>query len=342
MTAHPTTKPKVVIGHWVHPETVRLLESACHVVMHPDRDTCMSREEVVSRHGDAAALMAFMTDWVDDALLQVLPGLRIVAGALKGPDNLNAAGCAQRGVWVTVVPDLLTVPTAELTLALLLGLARQIAPADAYVRSGAFVGWRPRFFGSLLAGSTVGILGMGVIGRALAARLKAFEAHVLYVDPRPLSAVDEHALGAERVDLTALQARSDTVILLVHLLPETDSLVDTAFLRRMKPGALLINPARGSIVDEEAIAAALTDGRLGGYAADTFAFEDWARSDRPTGIAPALLAQRDRTLFTPHLGSAVDRVRQDITLAAARSILQALAGQRPDGAINEPQRRQDS
>lgn len=332
------TPPKVVLTHWVHPETVHLLEPTCHVVMHPDRDSCLTHEALMAQHADAAAWMAFMTDWVDAPLLARMPRLRIVAGALKGPDSLNADLCAAHGVWVTVVPDLLTVPTAELTLALLLGLARQVVAADAYVRSGAYVGWRPRYFGALLAGSTVGIIGMGAIGRAVAARLRAFDARVLYEDPRALPPADARAWHAEQVNRADLLGRSDFVVLGIHLIPETLGMVDRRFLAAMKPGSLLVNPSRGSLVDETAVAEALTTGHLGGYAADTFAFEDWAQPGHPQAIHPALLAQPERTLFTPHLGSAVDSVRREITNTAARNILQALAGERPEGAINAPAR----
>jgi phosphonate dehydrogenase len=336
MSHEPGAKPKVVLTHWVHPETVHLLEPSCRVVMHPDRDSTLAREVLLREHADAAALMAFMTDWVDDALLAGLPRLRIVAGALKGADSLAPQACERRGVWVTVVPDLLTLPTAELTVALLLGLARHLAEADAWVRSGRFVGWRPRLFGTLLAGCTVGLLGMGAIGQAIAARLRGFDVHLLFHDLHLPPAAARRTLGAEFRPLEHLPTECDVVVLALPLTEATTHLVDAAFLARMRPGALLVNPARGSLVDEAAVADALASGQLGGYAADTFAFEDWVQPGRPAAIHPALLAQRERTLFTPHLGSAVDGVRREITLHAARSIQQALAGQQPDGALNNP------
>lgn len=177
---------------------------------------------------------------------------------------------------------------------------------------------------------------MGAVGRALAPRLRAFEMRVRYTDLAPLAAEDEARRQAERATLPELLASSDYVIPAVPLCPDTLHLIDARALARMKPDAFLINTCRGSVVDEEAVAAALANRKLAGYAADVFEFEDWARPDRPRAIPRALLEQPERTLFTPHLGSAVTEVRREIELQAAHSILQALAGEAPRGAVNRP------
>jgi phosphonate dehydrogenase len=321
-------RPKVVITHWVHDEVVALLTSTCRVVANATRDTWPATE-VLRRCQDASALIAFMPDTVDEMFLACCPRLKIVAGALKGWDNFDAEACARRGVWLTVVPDLLTAPTAELAVALTLGLARRVREGDEWVRSGQFAGWRPRFYGTGLADATVGIVGMGAVGQAIARRLAGFEARLVYADPRKIKT------DVARLERDTLLRQCDVVILAAPLTPDTAHLVDAERLAAMKQGALLVNVGRGSVVDEEAVGRSLAAGHLGGYAADVFAFEDWARPDRPREV-PAALLDSPRTLFTAHMGSAVDSVRRDIALAAARSVLQALAGEAPDGAVNRP------
>ena len=223
---------------------------------------------------------------------------------------------------------MLTTPTAELAVALLLGVARRLREGDRLVRSGRFAGWRPVLYGSGLAGRTAGIVGMGAVGRALARRLAAFDMHVLYCDPRPSA----DAVG-EFAPLPELLRRGDYVLLTAPLTADTLHLINRATLAECKPGSYLVNVGRGSVVDEGAVAEALAAGRLAGYAADVFALEDWARADRPRTIPDALLEESAATLFTPHLGSAVGDVRRDIALEAARNIVRALAGERPSGAI---------
>jgi phosphonate dehydrogenase len=265
--------------------------------------------------------------------------LRIVAGALRGYDNIDVAACTAREVWVTVVPELLAGPTAELGLGLLIALARNVPAGDAFVRSGRFMGWQPHLYGRGVADRIVGIVGMGQLGRAFAERLAGFRADVRYTDVRALDAADEAALGMRFAPLDGLLRASDYLVLTLPLTAGTAGLLDATRIATMRPGAVVINLARGSLVDEDAIAAALADGRLGGYAADVFAFEDWARDGRPHAIPPALLASGLPTIFTPHLGSAVGDVRRAIETAAAAAVLAALRGETPEGAVNSPLQR---
>jgi len=328
-------RPTVVLTHWVHGDVVDLLAARCRVVANETRDT-LPPAEVLRRARDADALMAFMPDAVDDAFLSACPRLRVIGAALKGYDNFDAAACGRRGVWLTVVPDLLTEPTAELAVALALGLMRNVAAGDRVVRSGAFAGWRPILYGAGLTGATVGYVGMGTVGRATARRLAAFGTRGVYHDPAPLPADAEARLPLRRAALDDVLAAADVLIVAAPLTPQTKHLIGVAALARLRPGAYVVNVGRGSVVDEAAVADALATGRLAGYAADVFEFEDWARGDRPRHVEPRLLAMPARTLFTPHLGSAVDAVRRDIALSAARSILQALDGHTPDGAVAGP------
>lgn len=328
-------KPKVVLTHWVHPEVIDYLQQRCEVVANETRDT-LPREEILRRTGDAEALMTFMPDSIDDDFLAACPRLRVVGCALKGYDNYDVEACTRRGVWITNVPDLLTIPTAELTIGLLIGLTRKVLAGDSFVRSGEFYGWRPTLYGAGLTGKTLGIIGMGAVGQAIARRLTGFEMNVVYTDPAPIPRELEEDLKLTSLPLEALLAQSDYVVPMVPFNDSTMHLINSETLSWMKPGAFLINTCRGSVVDEQAVIQALADGRLAAYAADVFEMEEWARPDRPRTIPQALLEDTERTLFTPHLGSAVDEVRLQIAMEAARNIVQALSGERPQGAINTP------
>ncbi|MCW7539457.1 phosphonate dehydrogenase [Aquabacterium sp. A7-Y] len=327
-------KPRLVITHRVHPEIIDLLSPHCELVVNDSADTWPA-DEVLRRAQSADALMAFMPDRIDAAFLARCPRLKIIGAALKGYDNFDVDACSARGVWLSFVPDLLTVPTAELAIGLCIGLMRRVGEAGAWVRSGRFAGWRPEFYGTGLANSTVGIVGMGAIGQALAQRLKGWDAQLLYTDRHPLPDAQEQALGVQHTTLDHLLTEADLVLLALTLHPGTLHLLNATRLQRMKPGAFLVNPCRGSVVDEAAVLDALRSGRLAGYAADVFEMEDWARPDRPRRIDPELLAH-PRSLLTPHIGSAVGTVRLAIERRAAHNILQALRGEVPQDALNRP------
>lgn len=328
-------RPVIVATHRIFPETHRKLECVgTPVAPGPDQES-LPPDRRRAALAQAEAMMAFMPDRVDEATLADSPNLRIVAAALKGWDNFDGAACARRGVWLTIVPDLLTVPAAELTIGLMIGLARHVRAGDAHLRSGTFAGWRPAFYGRGLAGETAGLIGFGAIGRAVAQRLRPFGMTLVYADPRPLPAATEQELGVIRLPFDAVLAQADYLIVVAPLSSATRHMIGADALSRMKPGALLINPARGSVVDESAVAAALTSGQLGGYAADVFEMEDWLLPDRPREIAPAL-REHPATLFTPHLGSAVVRARRLIEERAADNIIDCLQGRTPRDAIYGP------
>ncbi|MDZ5699840.1 phosphonate dehydrogenase [Chelativorans sp. M5D2P16] len=325
---------KTIVTNWVHREVLDRLETRGAVEANQARQP-WSREELLTRARDADAMVAFMTDHVDEEFLEQCPDLKVIACALKGADNFDLAACRRRGVAVSIVPDLLTAPTAELTIGLMIALGRNIVEGDRLVRGGSFTGWRPILYGTGLDGATVGIIGMGAVGQAIAYRLRAFRCRLLYCDARPLSPGKEDALCLGRRDLSPLLRECDYVVLALPLVPDSLHLIDAVALAAMKPGAMLVNPARGSLVNEAAVADALEAGTLGGYAADVFEMEDWARPDRRCDVESRLRAH-PRTVLTPHLGSAVDSVRRDIALAAADDILRFLDGGRMHGMILDP------
>jgi phosphonate dehydrogenase len=330
-------QPKVVITHRVHDEVLDFLGRHFKVVSNQTRET-LDRADLLERAKDALALIVFMPDSIDDRFLEACPDLRIIAAALKGYDNFDVEACTRRGIWFTIVPDLLTVPTAELTIGLLIGIARNILPGDRHIRGGRFKGWRPIFYGTGLAGSTLGIIGMGAVGQAIARRLAGFEMNIVYADIVPLPKDLESALKIRRVALGELLAMSDFVVPMLPLKDDTLYLIDSEKISMMREGAFLVNVCRGSVVDEHAVAQALKSGQLGGYAADVFEMEDWMRSDRPGIIPKGLLDSSSRTLFTPHLGSAVDGARLEIAMEATRNIIDFIKGDRPRGAVNDPRR----
>ena len=320
---------KIVVTNPIHAEVRQRLAQYGEVVMNPSLEPWQPSE--LSQHlATASALMGFMTDRVDAALLKQAPQLKIVACALKGFDNYDVTACTQQGIWVSIVPDLLTEPTAELALGLAISLGRHLRLGDQQLRTQAFEGWRAQFFGQGLHNSIAAIVGLGLVGQAIAQRLAGFACkEVLSVDPQTTLP------SVTSCTLTYALQHADYVFVAVPLTPESLNLIDHVQLAHCKRGQLLINVGRGSVVNEQAVAQALESGHLAGYAADVFACEDWALSDRPQVIEPRLLAH-PATVFTPHLGSAVRSVRLAIEQRAADNIIAVLTGASPPDAMNTP------
>lgn len=310
--------PRFLVTHRLHDEVAQRLRQAGTLVMNESLAP-WSDAEVDERLRDADAWIAFMTDHVDARRLALAPRLRVIAGALKGSDSFDAAACERAGVRLTVVPDLLTAPTAELAIGLAIGAARHLLVGDGRVRAGEHRGWRASDYGRGLQGSVCAVLGLGRLGSAIVDRLQGFGCHaVLGVDPQA-SHPSVQAVSQEE----ALR-RADFVFVALPLNPATTSSIDARALAACTRSPIMVNVGRGSVVVEADIAVALREGLLGAYAADVFAFEDWSRGDRPHQIAPALI-EAPNTLFTPHLGSAVRDCRLRIEHAAADSVLAALA-----------------
>jgi phosphonate dehydrogenase len=309
---------RIVISQPIHAEVLMRLQTAGEVVMNPGPEP-WSAEQLAGHLREADAWMAFMTDRIDAAVLAQAPRLRTVACALKGFDNFDLAACERAGVQVSFVPDLLTEPTAELAIGLAIAAGRHVLEGDRRVRAG-YAGWRPALYGTGLHGSTVAVVGLGAVGRAIVDRLQGFGcAEILGVDPQHRDA-RTRAVGLR----DALQ-RAHYVLLAVPLTEASRHLIDEMALAAARPGQLLVNVGRGSVVDERAVLAALQSDLLGAYAADVFEMEDWNLPDRPSAIPEALL-RHPRTVFTPHLGSAVREVRLAIEQRAADNLLAALAG----------------
>lgn len=326
-------KPKLVITHKVHDEVLEMLAPHCDLITNQTTFS-LSRNDTIQLAQDADALMVFMPDRVDSDFLKACPKLKVIGAALKGYDNFDVDACTANDVWLTFVPDLLTVPTAELTIGLMVGLIRHIRAADEHVRSGYFKGWRPQFYGLGVDGATIAIIGMGAIGQAITQRLNGWDAKLVYTDQQALDSEQEAALNLEFMLLDEALAQANIVIMALPLNSQTQHLMNQQVLQKMQPGSFLVNPCRGSVVDEAAILRLLESGHLAGYASDVFEMEDWARNDRPNEIDANLLAHPN-TLFTAHIGSAVSNVRLAIEKRAAENILRVLAGEQPLDPANQ-------
>ena len=279
----------------------------------------------------AAGLVALLTDAIDEGLLARAPRLRVVGNVAVGHDNVDLAACASRGVVVTNTPDVLTEATADVAFGLLLAAARRLAEGDRLVRAGGWSGWSPTFMlGRPVHGSTLGIVGLGRIGKAVARRARGFGMHVLYTQRARLAEPLERALGATFVpDLDEMLAHADFVTLHCPLTPETRHLFGPARLARMRPGAVLVNTARGAVVDEAALAAALASGPLAAAGLDVF-------EDEPR-VHPSLLA-RPEVVLAPHLGSADAEARTAMATLAIENVRRVLAGEPPLTPVNPARR----
>ncbi len=270
--------------------------------------------------GDWVAIVPLLTRWVGGTELKHLPKLRIVANVAVGYNNVDVVAAEMRGVLVTNTPGVLTDATADLTWALILATARRLVEGVDLVRSGKWTGWHPeQLLGLELRGRTLGLLGAGRIGQAVGRRAPAFGLRILYA-ARTAKPDFERDTGATRVELSRLLSESDIVSLHVPSSPETKGIINAETLGRMKPGAILINTARGDLVREDALAHALESGQLGAAGLDVYA-------DEPA-IHPRLLAA-PRTVLLPHLGSATEQTRRQMAAIAIANVQCVLSGKPP-------------
>ena len=270
---------------------------------------------------EAEALLCLLTDRVDAALLERAPRLRVVANAVVGYEHVDLAACRARGIVVTNTPDVLTDATADLAWALILSVVRGLPRAEHSLRAGYFHGWGFHdYLGGDLSGRTLGIYGMGRIGRAVARRAAPFGMHVIYHSRTRQSPDNEARLGAEWVDFDALIARSDVLSLHAPLTPQTRHAISADVLRRMRPGSFLVNTARGALVDEAALAEALREGPLAGAGLDVY--------EREPDVASALL-ELPNVVLLPHIGSATHETRTRMAMLAARNAHAVLTGSLP-------------
>jgi glyoxylate reductase len=307
-------KPRVLITRRLALAPDSVLGAGIEIDQH-DSEDALERRELLRRVREVSALLAVLGDRVDRELLDAAPRLRIVANHAVGYDNVDVPACTARAVWVTNTPDVLTDATADLTWALILALARRVREGERLLRAGEFRGWAPTMLlGRELRGRTLGVLGYGRIGRAVARRAEGFGMRVLFT-----------ARGGG-VPFDELLQASDVLSIHCPLNAQTRHLIGAAELLRMKRGAMLVNTARGPIVDEAALVAALESGYLGGAGLDVF--------ENEPAVHPGLL-HRDDVVLLPHLGSATEETRQSMARIALEQVERVLRGERPTTAVNE-------
>ena len=319
---------KVVCTSYLFPNEVDRIEAAGHTVWIHEGEGPIPRERLVAELSDAEALVCQLTDRIDGDLLALASGLRIVANVAVGYENVDVGAACERGIVVSNTPDVLTEATADLTFALLLAAARRVAEGDATVRRGGFPAWgldQP-LTGSDVHGKTLGIVGMGRIGTAVARRGRlGFGMKILYHN-RTRNEVAERELGAKRIGFEKLLEESDFVCVHVPLTDATRHLFGPEAFTRMKPTAILVNVARGPVVDEEALVRALETGEIAGAGIDVYEHEPH--------VHPDLLRLTERVALTPHLGSATRETRYAMAQLAVDNVLAVLAGKEPITPVN--------
>jgi glyoxylate reductase len=308
------------------PEAVLAGIEAAHTVTLHREDRPMPREKLLHRIAGQDGLLCMITDTVDTALLRRAPGLKIIANYGVGFNNIDVEAATQRGIPVTNTPGVLTDATADLTFALILAVGRRVVEGDRYTRAGHFKFWAPfHFLGSEISGKTIGIVGMGRIGRAVAKRAAGFDMDILYAGRQRLPLEEENRFNATYADMNTLLARSDFVSLHVPLNEQTRHLVGAEALGRMRPDAFLINTSRGPVVDEAALCEALKHGQIKGAGLDVYEHEP--------AIMPGLM-DLDNIVLLPHAGSATIETRTKMARLAADNLLAGLSGQKPPNCLN--------
>jgi glyoxylate reductase len=320
-----SARPAVLISRLLPEPAVQLARSRAEVDAYA-KDAPMPRAELLERLTGKQGLICVISEVIDEALLAARPGLRVVSNVAVGYNNVDVAACTRRGVVVTNTPDVLTETTADFAWTLLMATARRLVEADRYTREGRFQQWEYMLLlGGDVHGKTLGVVGFGRIGRAMARRALGFGMRVLYQDAVAADPATERQLNATRVDLATLLRESDFVTLHTPLIPETRRLINTDSLRTMKKTAYLINAARGPVVDEAALVQALAEGRIAGAGLDVF--------EEEPKVHPGLIGLPS-VVLAPHIASASHETRLQMATLAVENCLAVLEGKTPPTPVN--------
>ena len=318
-------KPAILISRLLPEPAIALARSRALVDAY-DQDAAMPRQELLERLADKQGLICVISEVVDEALLEACPGLRVVSNVAVGYNNVDVAACTRRGVVVTNTPDVLTDTTADFAWALLMATARRLVEADRYVREGRFQQWEYLLLlGGDVHGKTLGVVGFGRIGRAMARRALGFGMRVLYQDAVAADAATERELHATRTDLGTLLREADFVTLHTPLIAETRHLINARSLRTMKKTAYLINAARGPVVDEAALVEALREGWIAGAGLDVFEAEP--------AVHPGLIGLPN-VVLAPHIASGSLETRLRMATLAVENCLAVLQSRTPPTPVN--------
>ncbi len=317
-------KPKIFATHRLFDPARTILQENCDAE-YWEKQERPPREEVLRRVKDKEGLICLLTEKVNDELLLAATKLKIAANVAVGFDNIDVAACTRRGVIATNTPGVLDETTADFAWTLLMAVARRLGEGDALARSGDWKGWDlDQLVGTDVWGKTLGIVGFGRIGKAMARRASGFRMKVIYTDAVRATAEAEQELRAGYRNMNDLLAESDFISIHTPLVPETRGLFNAAKFERMKRTAFLVNTSRGPVVDEAALVAALESGKIAGAALDVF--------EKEPAIHPGL--NRRNVVLAPHIASASLETRTRMACMAAENVIATFEGRRPANILN--------
>jgi glyoxylate reductase len=318
-------KKKILVTGRLPDEVMEQLDTACDMEANRE-DRPMEREHVLEKIAGKEGLLSMITDRVDAELMDRAPDLKVISNLAVGTNNIDVAAATARGVAVTNTPGVTTEPTADLTLGLILAVARRIVEEDRLTREGKFQYWAPMLFlGRSVAGKTLGIIGFGAIGQAVAKRARGFDMRMMYHQRRRLDEAREREMGIEYADFGRLLRESDFVSLHVPLTDNTRYLIGAKELQQMKPTAFLINASRGPVVNEKELVEALRKGVIAGAGLDVY--------ENEPALTPGL-TELPNVVLTPHVGSGTIEDRTLMARMATENLLAGLKGEVPRYILN--------
>ncbi len=320
-------RPRIFITQPVAKSAVARLRQVATVTVNPDASRIIGRRALIAAVRRSDILFCLLHDQIDAGVITANAGLRLVAAQSITPSNIDVEAATAGGIPVTVVPARTTEATADLAVGLMLAVARRVVEGDRLVRAGKFPGAQSNYLlGSLVWNKTLGLVGgAGLIGKAVARRAHGFGMRVLYCTPRRKSADEESAAGLTYASLDQLLSESDFVSIHSPLNKETRHQIGSSELKLMKPGAYLINTARGPIINEAALVRALSRKQIAGAGLDVFEYEPKVGKE---------LRKLSNVVLTPHIGSAVVEIREDMANIVVDNILAHLDGKRPPNCVN--------
>ena len=320
-----TAKPKIFLTRQLPPDSMRILSEGSELTMNPD-DRYLTKDEIIAGIQGMDGLLCLLTDTIDADILDANPDLKVVANYAVGFNNVDVAAATQRKIPVTNTPGVLTETTADMAFALLMAAGRRVAEGDRFVRTKAWDGWGPlQFLGADITGATLGLVGLGRIGKAMIPRAAGFGMNVIYWNRTRLSAEEERELGVSYAPMDEVLAKSDFVSVHVALNEKTRHLIGARELSLMKPTACLINTARGPVIDEKALVVALSSGTIASAGLDVYEQEPLLEPE---------LYELENVVIAPHLGSGTIGTRTKMGNMAAENCLAACNGQRPVNLVN--------
>jgi len=320
------TRPRVFVTQPIVESALARLRPIAEVEVNPDSSRIIAKADLCAGVARNDILLALLHDHIDKDVLDANPKLRAINAMVITPDQIDVSEATRRKIPVTNIPAIVTNATADICFGLLLAVARRIVEGDKLFRAGVYPGSQSNHLaGGAVSGKTIGIIGAGRIGQAMARRAHGFGMTILYADPRRLTAADETKFGMVHKPLDDVLRAADFITLHPQLTPQTRHLIGARELGLMKTTAYLINTSRGLVIDEAALAQALTTKKIAGAGLDVYEHEP--------KVTPALLTMQN-VVLTPHLGSAVLELREGMAHVVVDNIIAVIEGRRPPNLVN--------